>query len=377
MKRSNVQEKFAILIPARDESKVIEKLLESIEQQTRKIEMSDVYVVIETKEDPTYKIAKKHGATVFIRRHLELQRKGYALDEIVKEILKQGKHYDAYFIFDADNVIDSHFLEEMTKSYHEGYDIVIGYRNCKNGSDNIISAASCLSFSFLNLLGNKRRIKEGKSVLISGTGFFIRGDVLESWKGFPFHSLTEDYELSIYLCLHQLSSFYNEKAIFYDEHPTNYHTTVLQRTRWIRGFFDSRKEYLPKIKAIPKEKRTKSQKAACVGIIPYVILLSLAGILLLLSISFFLYHVIQESSVLSDLALAATVLLFVYLTLQILTSILLIVDKKLKLSWRMKMKCFFFNPIFLLSYLFCLLRAFTLKEITWQKIDHSQNEMNR
>lgn len=374
MKQKSPQEHFAILIPARDESKVIEKLLESIEHQTQYIDMKDVYVVIETKEDPTYSIARRHGATVFIRKHLELQRKGYALDEVVKEILKQKKHYDAYFIFDADNVADSHFLEEMTKSYREGYDIVIGYRNCKNGNDNIISAASCLSFSFLNLLGNKRRVKEGKSVLISGTGFFIRGEVLEAWKGFPFHSLTEDYELSIYLCLHRLSSFYNENAIFYDEHPTSYHTTVLQRTRWIRGFFDSRKEYLPEIKAIPKEKRTKSQKAACIGVIPYVILLMLAGILLLTSIAFFFYHIVEGSSVVSDLTLAATVLLFVYIVLQVLTAIVLIVDKKLNLSWSMKLKSFFFNPLFLLSYLWCLLRAFTLKEVTWQKIDHSRNE---
>ncbi len=365
--------KFAILIPARDESKVIAQLLKSIQSQTQKIDMQDVYVVIEQETDPTNEIAKHYGATVFVRKHLELKRKGYALDEVMKDMIGKGKHYDAYIIFDADNVADPHFLEEMEKSYREGYDVAIGYRNCRNGNDNVIAAASALSFCFLNLLGNKRRVKEGKSVLISGTGFYIRGSILEELGGFPFHSLTEDYEMSLYLCLHNLTSAYNEHAIFYDEQPTTFRTTVIQRTRWVRGFFDARKEYLPKIKELPKKKRTKSQRAALIGIKPYATLLIIAGMMLLVSLACFCYHLLQGSSVVSDLIAAGSVLLFVYLVLLILTLVMFLFDSKLDLNFKTKVKVLFYSPFFMLSYLICLMKAFTQKEIGWQKIEHTKN----
>ena len=40
---------FAVLIPARDESLVIENLLKSLKNQTVKFSMQDVYVIVETK----------------------------------------------------------------------------------------------------------------------------------------------------------------------------------------------------------------------------------------------------------------------------------------------------------------------------------------
>ena len=67
---------FCILIPARDESKVIEGLLKSIKMQSFKVNMEDVYVIVESKNDKTVEIAKSYKASVVIRKHLELQRKG-------------------------------------------------------------------------------------------------------------------------------------------------------------------------------------------------------------------------------------------------------------------------------------------------------------
>ena len=47
-----------ILIPARDESSVIEDLLISIKNQTREIKMEDVIIILEDSNDPTIEIAK-------------------------------------------------------------------------------------------------------------------------------------------------------------------------------------------------------------------------------------------------------------------------------------------------------------------------------
>ena len=188
--KNNDDYNFCVLIPARDESKVIEGLLKSL---TLSVNMQDVYVIVEDMSDKTVDICKKYNATVILRT-TKKQRKGYALDEAIKQI----KDYNLYFIFDADNIVDKNFFKEMKKTYEAGYDIGVGYRNCKNGNDNIISACSSLTFSMINTLGNDFRNKHNSNVIVSGTGFYIKGSWIKKWKGYPFHTLTEDYELSLY-----------------------------------------------------------------------------------------------------------------------------------------------------------------------------------
>ena len=52
---------FCVLIPARDESKVIEGLLKSLELS---VNMQDVYVIVEDKKDKTVDICNKYQANV-------------------------------------------------------------------------------------------------------------------------------------------------------------------------------------------------------------------------------------------------------------------------------------------------------------------------
>ncbi len=60
---------------------MIEDLLKSIERQTVKVGMENVYVIVESKDDPTVGICRRYGVNVIFRKHAEKQRKGYALDE--------------------------------------------------------------------------------------------------------------------------------------------------------------------------------------------------------------------------------------------------------------------------------------------------------
>ncbi len=186
--------KYAILIPARYESQVIEKLLNSIKIQNQ--DMSNVYVIVEDKKDETCNITKKYKANLYVRKKPIRSRKGYALDECIKNILKK-KHYDLYFIIDADNVLDSNFISNMIKSWESGYDVATGYRNILNPV-NVVSCCSGILFCLLNSLVNKRKVKRKETIFLSGTGFYISGEIIEKLNGFPFNTLTEDYELSLY-----------------------------------------------------------------------------------------------------------------------------------------------------------------------------------
>ena len=377
LKRIYDNPSFAILIPARDESKVISNLIDSIEKQTFKIDSKDIYIIVESKKDKTVDIAKERNINIIYRKKLtNRRRKGYALDDAIKEILRKKKHYDAYFIFDADNVLDRNYFKEMVKSYKKGYDIGIGYRNTKNGNSSIFSACSSLTFSMINTFSNNYKMKHNLTLTVSGTGFYIKGKILEELGGYPFNSLTEDYEFTLYATLNDLTSTYNMKAKYFDEQPTDYNTTIKQRTRWVKGYFDSRRKYYPllKNKATRKDNNYPSVYITLVGVKPYVLLV-ISVILYLANLT---YRIISNSIVKVEvytlLLQFLVIVLAIYIVLLIFTGILLIKEKdNLRLNRKMKIKSLFFNPLFLASYVKCLYLALKNKDLAWEKIEHTVN----
>ena len=377
LKRIYDNPSFAVLIPARDESKVIYNLIDSIEKQTFKIDSKDIYIIVESKKDKTVDIAKERNINIIYRKNLtNRRRKGYALDDAIKEILRKKKHYDAYFIFDADNVLDRNYFKEMVKSYKKGYDIGIGYRNTKNGNSSIFSACSSLTFSMINTFSNNYKMKHNLTLTVSGTGFYIKGKILEELGGYPFNSLTEDYEFTLYATLNDLTSTYNMKAKYFDEQPTDYNTTIKQRTRWVKGYFDSRRKYYPllKNKAVRKDNNYPSVYITLVGVKPYVLLV-ISVILYLANLT---YRIISNSIVKVEvytlLLQFLVIVLAIYIVLLIFTGILLIKEKdNLRLNRKMKIKSLFFNPLFLASYVKCLYLALKNKDLAWEKIEHTVN----
>lgn len=373
-KKKNSGHDFCFLIPARYESKVIEGLLISIKKQTVKTSMKDVYVIVESLEDETVNICKKYGAMVVLRKHLELQRKGYALDEAVRFILDKNKHYDAYFIFDADNVLDKDYLKNMIPVFDKGYDLASGYRNCKNGNESVIAACSALTFSLVNTVFNDKKNKETKNITFSGTGFYIRGNLIEEWGGYPFHSLTEDYELSSYATLNNLTTYYNIKSIFYDEQPLRFKDTINQRVRWIRGYFDVRKMYTKKIyKSLDKNDANNGSKMdELIGIIPFIFMV-VGLVIWFLSLVFFTsYNLFVNNAVWKSHFLELIIfLLIVYVTMVVMTFVILILEgKKLDLNLKSRMKAMIINPIFMISYVPCAIKALSTKEVKWTRVNH-------
>lgn len=348
---------ISVIIPARDESKVIEKLLKSIVNSSIKINSNDVYVVVEDKNDKTVQIVENYGMTIVFREDLTKRRKGYALNDAFNFMKKKNKEYDMYFIFDADNYLDKDYFKNMIETYKSGYDIGVGYRNTINGNKSLVAAASSLTFSMINTLNNERRVKNNLNVIISGTGFYMTKEVIEKTGGYPFNSLTEDYELSIYSIINNIPSTYNNKAIFYDEQPVNFGVSIKQRTRWVKGYFDVRKKYRKEIMKFSKD--NKSLNLEKVGVIPYIILV--IGIVIFLIINIINLNILK---ILLTLIILYAVLVFV-------TFLMLKKEKDyFKLSRKIKVLSLFYNPLFLLSYIICVLKAIFSPDLKWDAIKH-------
>ena len=58
----------------------------------------------------------------------------------------RGRRYDAWLVFDADNVVDPRFLAEMNNARMAGARAAQGYRDSKNPYDTAVSGCSSIYY---------------------------------------------------------------------------------------------------------------------------------------------------------------------------------------------------------------------------------------
>lgn len=179
------------------------------------------------------------------------------------------------------------------------------------------------------------------------------------------------------MVINNISSTYNEDAIFYDEQPTSYEVSKKQRTRWARGYLDTRIKYLNEIREKMYDKDTKNKKAITneyIGIKPYIFMI--IGILIFLfgnMIIIFSDLIIKKKFICNLLAILLT-LIAIYIVLMVVTYIMIRSEKNIfGLDKKMKVKAIFYNPIFLLSYIPCVIDAIENPNLGWEKIEHNTN----
>lgn len=236
-KAEAVPHRFAVLIAARNEAGVIGNLIDSLNAQDYPRELFDIFIGADNCTDDTARVGAAHGAVVYERRDTEHLGKGYVLDFLLSSIDRDyGKgHYDAYLVFDADNLVTQNYLTEINKTFSDGYRVVTSYRNTQNYGDSWLSAGSGLWFLRDSRYLNGSRQKLGACCFVSGTGYLFSREIKETCGGFPFHLLTEDAELTAYLSLAGETIGYCPTAEFFDEQPATFQASVRQRTRWVQG----------------------------------------------------------------------------------------------------------------------------------------------
>lgn len=229
--------RYAILIAARNEENVIPFLLDSIRKQDYPSEMITTYVIADNCTDKTAQVAAVHGARVFERFDQTRVGKGYALDYLVTMIQQEDglDRYDAFLVFDADNLLRPDYVTEMNKVCGAGYEAFCGYRNTKNFGTNWLSAGYGVWYLHDSAHLNQSRMMLGTSCAVSGTGFGFTRALLERMGGWKFYTLTEDIEFNTWCVTHGVKIGYCHDAVTYDEQPFDFGQSWRQRTRWTQG----------------------------------------------------------------------------------------------------------------------------------------------
>jgi len=379
-----VPHKFAVMISARNEENVIGGLIDSIKKQDYPSELVTVFVVADNCTDNTAEISRKAGAVVYERFDTAHVGKGFALEFLLDNLKNDYPRdaFDAYFVFDADNILMPNYITEMNKTYCDGYKAFTSYRNSKNYGDNWISAGYSLWFLREAKYLNNSRMILGTSCAISGTGFMIDRSLLEDEGGYAtwkYFLLTEDIEFTTSKIIDGEIIGYCDDAVFYDEQPVTFKQSWDQRMRWAKGFLQVFRNYGKNLirglfgkKKTGKEKRSGKSRFSCfdvtMTIMPAMILTGtvavsdLVGAVVMLCLGKFA----NAATLIAMPILNASLVVFLVGLITTVTEWRSIHTKTYK-----KILFTFTFPFFMLTYIPIAMVAI-FKKVEWKPISHSK-----
>ncbi len=234
--------RFAILIAARNEELVIGPLINSLLAQDYPSDLYDIWVVPNNCTDNTALAARNFGARV-LECTVPVKSKGEVLRFAYNRL--RGRRYDAWLVFDADNVVDPRFLAEMNNARMAGARAAQGYRDSKNPYDTAVSGCSSIYYWMMDRFHNGGKAGLGVSAMIGGTGFMVTQALLDRLGGWRTETISEDLEITAQAVLAGERVAYAPRAITYDEQPLTWEQSFTQRRRWSSGTLQVAQRYLP------------------------------------------------------------------------------------------------------------------------------------
>lgn len=373
--------KFALLIPARNESKVIRNILNACSKLSYPRDKFEVYVIVESKDDPTCNIVEEYDFKVIIRGDLTNRRtKGFALDDAYQEIKKRGIVYDAFMIFDADNVMNSDYLKLMNDVYQAGYQVGVGYRSFTNATKNWVCGCSATLFSFMNQFTSRGRSKFFEKATLTGTGYFIAREIVDNEGGWIWNGMTEDVQLTTYCYYHNIRMHYYPFARYFDEQPEKFSVLNKQHVRWLWGFFASRKRFKEQNNVYPctnKAKRRFSLIEYNSSIYPFIAFAVVATLTSLASFGLFIASLIDNSVqsgwLFVHFLFQFTILYLIFIFISAFT--IAIDNKNLKFTSSQCIVICLTYIIFFSSFVMALFNGLFHKEkrTDWKTIEHTGN----
>lgn len=358
--------RFMAIIPAHNEEAVVENLIMSLQKQDYPEDSYDIYVIADNCTDNTAKIAKKAGAIVYERFDSMHKTKGAALKWFLGQKIEEDAPYDAFCVFDADNIVDVNFLKNMNKKLCQGETVVQGYRDIKNPTDSWVTAGYAIFYWTMNRFYHLARYNIGLSPLINGTGFMVRFDQIKP-EGWNTVTLTEDIEFSLKQIIKGEKLGWARDAIVYDEQPVGFKQSWSQRSRWTVGHIQCIEEYTGKLATAVKEKKTVMNFDGLLYIVGSIPMFVITILLLLINAGLYLGHGLTGMELLMNYARYIIPTFF----LPILTAILIMKIEHKQVKPMIKgLLCY---PLFLGSWLVINFKCLFKRNTKWEKIEHVRN----
>ena len=224
--------RFAVLVCARNEERVIELPVRSILSTSYPADRREVIVLADNCIDRTAAVARAAGAIVW-EKSTPSTGKGDVLAWGIERLQKHGG-FDAVAVFDADNTVSSGWFDAINDALNDGESVVTGRRYSSNALVNTVTGWYTVYWAMMNELSNRVRTNLGLSGKLTGTGFAFLLSCIEK-DGWNTRTMVEDVEFTVQGNLEGRRVAYVAAAEYSDEQPVSAVPMWRQLRRWTTG----------------------------------------------------------------------------------------------------------------------------------------------
>lgn len=235
---SDPKHHFAILIPGYKEDEVIIETVLHARNQTYSKAYFDVVVIADSFSQQTLDQLRNLDVTV-IEVSFEKSTKVKSLQVALQTL---SKNYEYVLLLDADNTIDTNFLNQVNDLINYGFRAIQAQRVSKN-KDTSMAILDGVSEGINNFIYRQGTVSVGLSSALIGSGMIFQYPVfkdiilsLDSIGGF-------DRELELALLRKKIKIFYAKGVFVQDEKVSSSKVFENQRRRWISSQFVYFKKY--------------------------------------------------------------------------------------------------------------------------------------
>ena len=353
--------RFACLIPARNEAAVVGALVRSLREQRYPRALFDIYVIPNNCTDDTENAALAAGAKI-LHCSGPVRCKGDALHQAVEQLLSMD--YDAFCVFDADNVAHPEFLARMNDAFCAGARVAKAALRAKNPGDSWVAGCYALYFTLNDTFFSRSRANLGLSAKLVGTGFAVRREVLAEMGGWNTVTIAEDAEFSAMCAARGERICWVPEAVTYDEAPRSFRVSLTQRRRWCSGIMSAAEAQLPALaRALPGTNRARALDAILFLCLPFVQVLGvLPGLLLAADAAL-------RGTLGACLSLLPLILAGGWAAMALAGAALAVIAAYH--DWRM-VRCVLLFPLFMASWLPLQVVSLLRRTTSWKEIRHSR-----
>ena len=225
-------DRVTVLIPAYKEDEVILETARSAMNHYSENAVLDVMVIADSLKPETHDRIRETGAMV-LPVTFETSTKSRALNKGLEAIKSKC---DYVIILDADNRMESGFVDRILNAARQGYRVVQGHRTAKNNNTSL-AVLDGISEEVNNAIFRRGHRVLGLSASLIGSGFISEYSLLKELMQKARAVGGFDKELELMLLERKITIGYASKAHVYDEKIQESGAFVNQRRRWLAAQF--------------------------------------------------------------------------------------------------------------------------------------------
>ena len=253
--------RFAILVPAHDEERLIAATVRSLLEIDYPADLFEVHVVADHCTDRTVELVRSSGAEVHEHIDPEPAGKGPALAWMRSRLDSRGIQHDVVVVIDADSIVDRAFLRVLDARFAAGGRVVQAHYTVRDLDESASAGVRAAALALRHFVRPLGRNALGASCGLYGNGMAFAADVLRR-RTMSAH-LTEDLELQTDLVLEGEIVTFAADAVVEAEIPATLDASQTQNERWERGRIDLAKRSIPAL--LRRARRTRgSQRLAAI-----------------------------------------------------------------------------------------------------------------